>query len=181
MAFALSAEVVASLEKLLLDYGYSNALLTQLCAAVETRKIGDVEKQCAPARGLEEVASCALSLAFLQRFYSEVVLLLPGGKDVTTKALVESVLNPFTRERGLCHFGALVWKAVGEPTGFASHAFGGCSVWPKCTHGCACCARRFYPAACSCPELEGAGRFGLVVTALSEHYANAVAEEVFVW
>jgi len=181
MAALPSPEVVASLESLLRDHGCSDELLTRVKKNVETREIEGAQRQCAPARGLEEVARCALSLDFLQRFYRQVVLQLPGGKHVTTKALVESLIIPFTRERGRCHFGALAPGAVGAPTGFASHAFGGCGDYPKCTHGCACCANGFAPAACTCPNMEGAGRFGLLVAALTEHYANAVATEVFVW
>ena len=95
---------------------------------------------------------------------------------------MESLIIPFTAENGFVNFGALVPKAVGAPTAFASHAFGGCTDHPKCTHGCASCGdKKFSLAECSCTGLKGAGRFSLLVAAVSEHYANAVAKDVFVW
>jgi hypothetical protein len=85
---------------------------------------GDGEGAAASARGLERVASTAVSLAFLRDFYERCVAPLPGGEALTTKQVVDQVILPATKDSGACNFASLVPGAVGLPTAFASHAFG---------------------------------------------------------
>jgi hypothetical protein len=75
---------------------------------------------------LDAVASCAVSLAFLVDFYDTCVAPLEasGRPPLTTKQVVTDVIMPATEHAGGRNFAALVPRAVGRPTAFASHAFG---------------------------------------------------------
>ena len=117
-------------------------------------------------RSSDVVAATAVSLAFLRAFHEPVVKPLSAGEPPwATKAVVERLIKPLaTGCNSLADL--LPPAAVGAPTAFISHAWGTChfaAAQPEC--GCA----------------PGAGTFALLVESALDFFANAVAEEVFVW
>ena len=133
----------------------------------------------AAGRSAKDVSSSAVSLAFLLDFHRLCVLTQPGGEEMSTKAVVESVIVPATRE-AKTFFGALVPLAVGPPTAFASHAWG-CPAG-SCTEHAAWTGSGFAPPSCpaDCP-VRRAGCFSILVDALKAHFADANPDKVYVW
>ena len=134
-------------------------------------RAGDAAPQ-ETVRSVEDVAGCAVSLAFLLDFYDTCIrpVETANSERLTTKAVVETMIKPATRDRR-CHFAQLVPKAVRAPhqplTAFISHAFGGCGQ-----HG--------WEWECECAP-PGVGHAALLLAALAEQFDHAVAAEVFVW
>jgi hypothetical protein len=105
----------------------------------------------APSRSAEQVAACAVSLAFLIDFYEQCVAPLEAldGAPLCTKAVVERVVKPGTAH-ALCALTQLLPAVdVAPPSAFVSHAWG--------------------------------NPFALLLSALREHFQGAIAAEVFVW
>ena len=71
----------------------------------------------------EQLANCAVSLAFLQQFYDAVVAPLPGGAAMTTEAVVLRLVMPATAALGRCSVAHACPSAFGAPRAFVSHAF----------------------------------------------------------
>lgn len=102
--------------------------------------------------GAGSAATCAVSLAFLLDFHDACVAPLQDRTQLSTQQVVTDIIKPYTLDRR-CRFAQVVPAAVAPPTAQLT-------VFVSHAFG---------------------NPFSLLVATLREHFANAVATEVFVW